>query len=89
MRRSRFSDEQIMAMLKENEAGAKVDYVCRRHGVSEAMFYAWRAPSFSALMAVLLEFLTTMTAPVLEPLAGSAPALTATTQQEISSFARP
>jgi len=40
MRRSRFSDEQIMAMLKENEAGAKVDYVCRRHGVSEVMFYA-------------------------------------------------
>ena len=42
MKRSRFSDEQIIAMLKENEAGAKVDEICRRHGVSGATFYAWR-----------------------------------------------
>jgi putative transposase len=37
MKHSRFSEEQIIAMLKENEAGAKVDDLCRRHGVS-----AWR-----------------------------------------------
>ena len=42
MKRSRFSDEQITAMLKENEAGAKVDDICRRHGVSGATFYGWR-----------------------------------------------
>ena len=36
MKRSRFSDETIVAMLKENEAGAKVDEVCCRHGVSGA-----------------------------------------------------
>ena len=42
MKHSRFSDEQIIAMLKENEAGAKVDDICRHHGVSGATFYAWR-----------------------------------------------
>jgi len=42
MKHSRFSEEQIIAMRKENEAGAKVDDLCRRHGVSVATFYAWR-----------------------------------------------
>lgn len=42
MKRSRFSDEQIIAIVKENEAGAKVDELCRRHGISTATFYAWR-----------------------------------------------
>mgnify|MGYP006276868287 CR=1 FL=1 len=42
MKRSRFSDEQIIAVIKENEAGAKVDELCRRHGISSATFYAWR-----------------------------------------------
>ena len=42
MKRSRFSDEQIIAVLKENEAGARVDDLCRRHGISSATFYAWR-----------------------------------------------
>jgi putative transposase len=42
MKHNRFSEEQIIAMLKENEAGAKVDALCRRHGVSGATFYAWR-----------------------------------------------
>jgi putative transposase len=40
MKHSRFSDEQIIAVLKENKAGAKVDDICRRHGVSGARFYA-------------------------------------------------
>lgn len=42
MKRRRFSDEQIIAVLKENEAGAKVEELCRRHGISGATFYAWR-----------------------------------------------
>jgi len=42
MKRSRFSDEQIIAVIKENEAGAKVDELCRRHGILSATFYAWR-----------------------------------------------
>ena len=42
MKRSRFSEEQIIGILKENEAGAKVDEICRRHGISSATFYAWR-----------------------------------------------
>ena len=42
MKHSRVSGEQIIAMLKENEAGAKVDDICRRHGVSGTTFYAWR-----------------------------------------------
>ena len=42
MKRKRFSEEQIIAVLKENEAGGKVDDLCRRHGISTATFYAWR-----------------------------------------------
>lgn len=42
MKRSRFSDEQVIAVIKENEAGAKVDELCRKHGISSATFYAWR-----------------------------------------------
>ena len=43
MKRSRFTDEQIIAILREQEAGAKTADVCRRHGISEATFYAWKA----------------------------------------------
>lgn len=39
MKRSRFSEEQIIAILKEQEAVQKVADVCRRHGVSDATFY--------------------------------------------------
>ena len=42
MKRKRFTEEQIIAVLKENEAGAKVDDLCRRHGISSATFYTWR-----------------------------------------------
>jgi putative transposase len=43
MRRSRFSEEQIIAMLKEQEAGVATADVCRKHGVSSATFYKWKA----------------------------------------------
>jgi putative transposase len=42
LKRSRLRDDQIIAMLKENEVGAKVDDLCRRHGISGATFHAWR-----------------------------------------------
>jgi putative transposase len=43
MKRSRFTEEQIIAILREQEGGAKTADVCRRHGISEATFYAWKA----------------------------------------------
>ena len=43
MKRSRFSEEQIIAMLKEQEAGVAMTDVCRKHGVSSATFYKWKA----------------------------------------------
>ena len=43
MKGSRFSEEQIIGILREQEAGAKTADVCRKHGVSEATFYKWKA----------------------------------------------
>jgi len=43
VKRSRFSEEQIIGILKEQEAGATTADVCRRHGVSSATFYKWKA----------------------------------------------
>jgi putative transposase len=42
MRRSRFSEEQIVSVLKEHEAGTQTAALCRRHGISEQTFYAWK-----------------------------------------------
>ena len=43
MRKSRFSDEQVIAILREQEAGRPTTEVCRKHGVSGATFYKWKA----------------------------------------------
>jgi putative transposase len=43
MKGKRFSEEQIIAVLKEAEAGAKTKELCRRHGISDATFYNWKA----------------------------------------------
>lgn len=43
MKKSRFSDSQIMAVLKQSEAGTPVPELCREHGISSATFYKWRA----------------------------------------------
>ena len=43
MKRSRFTEEQIIAILREQEAGAATAELCRRHGISQATFYNWKA----------------------------------------------
>jgi putative transposase len=43
MRKSRFSEEQIIKILKEHAAGLSASEVCRKHGISDATFYKWRS----------------------------------------------
>ena len=43
MKRNRFTDEQIIGILKEHEAGTPVSELCRKHGVSDASIYKWKA----------------------------------------------
>ena len=43
MKKSRYTDSQIMAILKQNEQGISVPELCREYGMSSAQFYKWRA----------------------------------------------
>ena len=43
MKKSRFSEEQIIGILKEQQAGLPVAEICRRHGISDATFHTWRS----------------------------------------------
>ena len=54
MKTSRFTDSQIMAILKQNEAGSSVPDLCREHGISSASFYKWRA-KFGGIDASLMK----------------------------------
>jgi len=54
MKTSRYSGSQIMAILKQNEAGTAVPDLCREHGMSSASFYKWRA-KFGGMDASLMK----------------------------------
>ena len=59
MKTSRYSDSQIMAILKQAEAGTPVPELCREHGMSSASFYKWRSKyggMDASLMARMKEF---------------------------------
>ena len=43
MKRSRFTEAQIIGMLQEHQAGLSAAALCRKHGISDATFYKWRA----------------------------------------------
>ena len=57
MRKSKFTEHQIVSMLKQHEAGSKVADICREHGISNATFYQWKA-KYGGLDAVSYTHLT-------------------------------
>lgn len=54
MRSSKYQDSQILAILKQNEAGVSVPDLCREHGMSSGTFYKWRA-KFGGMDASLMK----------------------------------
>ena len=54
MRKSRYSNDQILAILKKNERGVSVPDLCREHGMSSVQFYKWRA-KFGGLDASMMK----------------------------------
>ena len=53
MKKSKYSDSQIMAILKQAEAGTPVPELCREHGMSSASFYKWR-PKYGGMHASMM-----------------------------------
>ncbi len=53
MKKSRFTDSQILTVLKQGEAGTPVSQLCREHGISSATFYKWRS-KFGGMDASLM-----------------------------------
>ena len=56
MRKSKFTDSQILAIIKQNENGVPVPELCREHGISSATFYKWRA-KFGGMDASLMKWM--------------------------------
>ncbi len=54
MKKSRYTDSQIIAILKQNESGTSVPNLCREHSMSNATFYKWRA-KFGGMDASLMK----------------------------------
>jgi putative transposase len=54
MKVSKFSDSQILSILKQNEVGVRVPELCREHGISSATFYKWRA-KYGGMDAALMK----------------------------------
>jgi putative transposase len=54
MKTSRYTDSQVIALLKQNEAGSSVPDLCREHGISSASFYKWRT-KFGGMDASLMK----------------------------------
>ena len=54
MRKSRFSDSQVLAILKQNEQGVSVQDLCQEHGMSSEQFYKWRA-KFGGMDALMMK----------------------------------
>lgn len=54
MKKSRYTDSQILSILKQNEAGTPVSELCREHGMSNATFYKWRS-KFGGMDASLMK----------------------------------
>ena len=54
MKRSRYTDSQILAILKQNKSGVSVPDLCREHGMSDATFYKWRS-KFGGMDASLMK----------------------------------
>ncbi len=59
MKRSRFTDSQIMSVLKQAEGGMPVPDLCREHGISAATFYKWRA-KYGGMDASMMAEMKTM-----------------------------
>ncbi len=54
MKQSRYTDSQILSILKQNESGTSVPDLCREHGISSATFYKWRS-KYSGMDASLMQ----------------------------------